>query len=815
MASPGSDFGGSAVTQYPAASGGAMVPAAPPASPAPLRGLPSQAPEILVGGFNQTWLYNCLRRRWLLSLLMGTLLGGLTALLLLWLFPESHSTMSTVQVEVGRKGVFNDKRMVSPSELEMQRMSQLSRVKADFVLRRALSDPEISSLQAVRNQGTLDNGVQWMIEDLQASFPNDGDLMLIKYDGEEDPAEMQKVVDAIVKSYIDEAVYREQQVSKEARNSLDLVLRELQGRLKQKMNEYERLVGIKESTHSPTAEFEVAKLQGDLRTIETSISKLKEQLVDVEVFKQVSLTSADSPTALDAAIQETLAKDPQITSYEQQLFTLQQELMQLESISRNPNSNDLRRRRIAVEQTRQMLDAYRSRAEREIREQMKNVPKEGLRAAMAEYQIRKNELTRSLDDLEKLADEKNRRILELGTRDTELDLLKAEIENMQETETELAYQLRGREVDAKSEEGNIAILNKANSIPEINTIERYSIAGVGGLGAFMATVYGVALMEFRRRRLNGPQDLDEGLGIPVLGVLPSITARKSLAGSGIVVAQAAEAIDGVRASIMHHAAGDRQQVLMVVCPDALEGGTTVAVNLARSLARAGRRTLLVDGDLRAPALHQLFGLPLEGGVSELLRSEMDVVDAVKPTADPSLYLLTAGVCDAAAVHALATDQPQPIFDQLRSQFDFVIIDAPPVLTLADSLSIGQYVDGAILAVLRDHSEIRHVHKAAETLQTLGIRLLGSVVNGVSQKVDRRVARLHRAGGSAARQLPDPKVAARGGKASKAKDSGRRQDAGELQAPPSSSAAPDAPVAGKPAMNFDLDEFDIDLDVDSK
>jgi hypothetical protein len=425
MASLGSDFGGSAVTQYPAARGGAMVPAAVPTVPAPLRGVPNQAPEILVGGFNQTWLANCLRRRWLLSLLMGLLMGGLTAALLLWLFPESHSTASAVQVKVGRQGVFGDKRMQSASELEMERNTQLSLVKADYVLRRALSDPEIANKQAVRDQGTLDNAVQWMLEDLQVSFKDDGEMLLVKYDGEEDPEEMTAIIDAIVKSYMDEAVLRQQQVKKEARDGLNLVLTELQSKLKRKMEDYERLVGIKDSTHSPTAEFEVAKLQGDLRSLETSISKIREQLVEAEVFKQVALTNADSPTALDAAIQDALSKDPQIASYEQQLFAYQQELLQLEAMSRNPNSNDLQRRRNAVAQTKQMLDMYRSRAERELREQLKNLPKEGLRAAMAEYQIRKANLTSSLQELEAQAKEKEERILELGTRDTELDLLKA------------------------------------------------------------------------------------------------------------------------------------------------------------------------------------------------------------------------------------------------------------------------------------------------------------------------------------------------------------------------------------------------------
>ena len=97
-------------------------------------------------------------------------------------------------------------------------------------------------------------------------------------------------------------------------------------------------------------------------------------------------------------------------------------------------------------------------------------------------------------------------------------------------------------------------------------------------------------------------------------------------------------------------------------------------------------------------------------------------------------------------------QPQAIFEKLRDQFDFIIIDAPPVLGISDSLSLGQYIDGAILTVLRDHSEIRKVYKAVEMLKGMGVRVLGSVVNGMPMKADRRVVRLHQSGGSSAPRL---------------------------------------------------------------
>jgi capsular exopolysaccharide synthesis family protein len=350
----------------------------------------------------------------------------------------------------------------------------------------------------------------------------------------------------------------------------------------------------------------------------------------------------------------------------------------------------------------------------------------------------------------------------MGIRDPEIEMLENDIASEQTIATNLQQKILEWQVerDAANEneregrESNfekVVVMQKAAPLASTNRMERYSIAGIGGFAALALTCYGVALMEFRHRRLNSPTDIDEGLGIRVLGVLPS-TSLKQLAGNSLVATQVAEAIDNVRATLMHDSTSSPRQVVMVTSSSTMEGNTVVAASLALSLSRAGRRTLLVDGDLRAPSLHKLFGMALEDGLSEVLRTEIDLADAVKPTNNEGLYLLTAGVCSAEAIHALATEQPHAIFEKLRDQFDFIIVDAPPILGISDSLSIGQCIDGAILTVLRDHSQIRKVHKSVELLRSMGIRLIGSVVNGVPIKADRRVVRLHQASVQQAKQL---------------------------------------------------------------
>jgi capsular exopolysaccharide synthesis family protein len=280
--------------------------------------------------------------------------------------------------------------------------------------------------------------------------------------------------------------------------------------------------------------------------------------------------------------------------------------------------------------------------------------------------------------------------------------------------------------------------------PRIRLIENASLSGANPYANYfrMATasaaglglvVFGIALAEFQTRRLNSAREVNEGLGLRVMGDLPSLSGRWAGKNSGgRLQAQLTESIDSIRTALIH-CNGVTPRVVMVTSAEQHEGKTTVASQLAASLARSGRRTLLVDGDLRTPAAHRVFELPQEPGLCELLRSQSDLDAAVRPTRAANLWLLPAGRCDVQSVQALATDTWHTVAASLRSQYDFVIIDAGPVLKIADPMLIGKESDAAILSVLRDVSQVPKIYEASERLKSVGVNVLGTVVNGVKSQ----------------------------------------------------------------------------------
>jgi capsular exopolysaccharide synthesis family protein len=261
-----------------------------------------------------------------------------------------------------------------------------------------------------------------------------------------------------------------------------------------------------------------------------------------------------------------------------------------------------------------------------------------------------------------------------------------------------------------------------------------SFAALAGL--FLAG-FAVAWIECRARRIHSTDEVTTGLGLRVVGAVPPSAPSVLRLGAATQVEQQdehhfLESIDGIRTMLLRDARADGLRLVMVTSAVSGEGKTTLASHLAGSLARAGRRTLLVDCDLRRPSAHQLFEIASHPGLSEVLLGEVPVAEAVCATAVPGLWLLPAGQWDRAVLRALAGEEVQKVFAALRQHYDFIIIDSHPVLQAADSLLIGLHVDGVIMALMRDLSRMPRVSLACQRLSDLGIRVLGAVVNGLSE-----------------------------------------------------------------------------------
>ncbi|MBN9518385.1 CpsD/CapB family tyrosine-protein kinase, partial [bacterium] len=250
---------------------------------------------------------------------------------------------------------------------------------------------------------------------------------------------------------------------------------------------------------------------------------------------------------------------------------------------------------------------------------------------------------------------------------------------------------------------------------------------ISGILTVALGLAGLIGWEYRHRRVTHTQEATTDIGIRLLGTVPPV----GQAGPAAPGPALAEAIDTTRTMLLHGAPdGDRLRTVLVTSAVAGEGKTSLAGHLAISLARAGYRTLLVDGDIHSPAAHRLFGVDAAPGLCELLRGQAAPESAVRPSPLPGLSILPAGNWDLAARQAIIGDGWRNVKEALVARFDFLVIDTAPLLMVSDTLLLARDADRVVLSVLLGVSQVAHVAETAGRLQAVGANLTGAVVNGV-------------------------------------------------------------------------------------
>jgi capsular exopolysaccharide synthesis family protein len=272
---------------------------------------------------------------------------------------------------------------------------------------------------------------------------------------------------------------------------------------------------------------------------------------------------------------------------------------------------------------------------------------------------------------------------------------------------------------------------------------------VPALGALLLILLAGTWLEYQSGRVSSTTEVAQRLGNVVVATVPKVTDRARLRlkppRSGHDLREhniLADAVDMARALLLGTGTGSGPKVVMVTSAKPGEGKTSLAVQLALSLARSGRATLLIDADFRCPNLHSVFGLPVGPGLGEILQGKSEPSDAIQR--QEGLSVITAGQCDVRTVLGLVQIQLPQVLETLRRRFDYIVLDAAPVLDLPDTILLGLNADGTILSTLRDVSRLPLMQSALERLSVLNIPVLGAVLNGAPISSDYDMARRRRA-----------------------------------------------------------------------
>jgi succinoglycan biosynthesis transport protein ExoP len=273
-----------------------------------------------------------------------------------------------------------------------------------------------------------------------------------------------------------------------------------------------------------------------------------------------------------------------------------------------------------------------------------------------------------------------------------------------------------------------------------------TIAGVMGLlsGLVLGYVVDVADRSFR-----SPDDIRRQLGLPLVGHIPVIGGRDAASsrGGGKSAGAAlhpvlctfhrpkgryAEAYRAVRTSLYFSTHGGDHKVIQVTSPDSGDGKTTLAGNLAVSIAQSGKRILLIDADFRRPQVHKYFGVDNSKGMSSVITGEAKLFETIRQTPVEHLSVLPCGPRPHNPAELLTSPRLKELLDTVREKFDFVIVDSPPLLVVTDPAAVAPRVDAVLLVMRLKRTARDGMARAAEILDSLGANVLGVVVNAVGK-----------------------------------------------------------------------------------
>ena len=722
------------LASYQTPAGGMVHPPAGPYGPGLNHAYPTH--PAAKAGPTPAGLLNALRRRWVLAVFIGGLVAVAAAAGAWAVLPSGkHTAKATIQLRPAGTDVTTRQ---PGDDLNSFRQSQIYLLKTRDLINRVLAVPAVSSLDTVKN---ADDPARLLEDGIKVDASVAPDILTVSLSGD-NLQDLQTIMTELVKRYVDDATAYERRSSDDRVRQLEEKGKKFQAEIEAKEKTIELLVGNNGTAGGKDAEALNAARHAELEKLNHEVFTTTKEVHDLEVHVKVVQKKLDAVKAdakrieLDPLrVNQQVMQDLRVSGLIGQRVEKELRLTRERAVAGAVKGSTI----VTLEDDIARLDkdiaAIRAVIEPEIRLEMEKVYEQQLKNTIADFQDKLNGTREMLGFRQQYRDTFRATLKSGSVNGFTTSNLVQDLIPLREYRNKVEAQRLQLTID-KGTEARVSVREAPFVMTNQNVKQRTLISTAAGMGSFFGVIALIGLLEWRTRRVDGVDQVVTDLGMRVIGTVPAFPNKASLkaaeaAGNANWRFILNESINSTRTMLLHAARSQSMQVVMVTSATQGEGKTSLTSQLAGSMATAGMRTLIVDCDLRNPSIHKLFELNLSIGVSEVLCQEADVSDAVQPTTVPNLWIIPAGQCSNRVIAALAQGHPlETLFNRLRGQFDFIIVDSCPVLPVADALLIGQHVDGVVFSIMQDISQLPKIVVASEKLHALNVPLLGAVVNGV-------------------------------------------------------------------------------------
>jgi polysaccharide biosynthesis transport protein len=540
-----------------------------------------------------------------------------------------------------------------------------------------------------------------------------GRLVNIRFNAYQ-PVFAAQVANALAETYIEQSVNMHYATTSEATEFLSDQVREQ----KRKLEETEAALQEFRRKHGLVTSDDKDGVAGDkIQTLDGAVMSSRMQ----RIAKETQYNQLRSLPPLQLATSAAAMANPSVQDARQKLADLQAEQARLGD-SLGEKHPDMVRIRNEVRN-----------AEEKLRVECQNF----LRSLQNEYQLAANQEASLSANLAGA----RRESLDSNTMMVEYGVLKREVESNRHLYESLAGRAKETGLETEIKSTNVRIVERAEVpngpfLPQ--RAKNYQLALLIGL----ALGIGLTLfIEHLDNTVKTPEDVKEQLGLPFLGMVPDVSLKATAGApapriSPVILrnqqsSAEAEAYRVLRTNLIFSSVDSTGRVLLVTSANPGEGKTTTVANLAASLALNGAKVLAVDADLRRPAMHTYFGIGKTPGLSDVIVGKCPVAQAIQTTRLKGLHILPCGYIPPNPAELLGSASMRQWVEELRSRYDWVLIDTPPVLGMADTPVLCPLVEGVILVVAAEVSKRPAVQRAVDQLLAIGGKVTGVVLNRVN------------------------------------------------------------------------------------
>ena len=670
--------------------------------------------------------------RWKLALLAGLILAGVGAGLAWITYKPKYTAWAAIYLVPSKpplvQGAARGDELRSKEDFQR---TQVYMIKSRDVLKTVLKKDDVRDLTTIRKE----NPAEWLAAELQVGFVGGTDICRISLSGE-NPEEIALIVNTVKDVYIDQVANGARRGEADHYEKIVGVMVQVEEKIREQRKAIRDLAEFLKTGDSKVLTLRQRMAVEEFGLVKRELSGLDSQIrktFALLTVQRMHLKNNDKAEVPAELIEESLDNHPVVKAELEQIANLERKIQEYRKLV-TVASPRLREFERDLNEAYARLQRTRSRVRPQILPSIqKSIYRKTLNS-IAESEVTltvlKEQRAAVFEEATHLSNEADR--LGMGSFDIEAKM--AEKDETERTLKKLREEKERLELEKFNNSSTVASVQSAE-IPAVNEASLLKTGGQYGLVGLLLGFLGVSYFEARLHRVHKPGEVPQNLGIHTLGVLPLLAPKsaetygRALPGNeslpGIVFT---DAVDGLCASLMCDDRLCRSKVIMVTSAGEGEGKTLLATQLAAGFARSGHRTLFLDCYFRNSRCQRELGLPAGPGLSEVLRGEAELPNALQTLPNSEVRILAAGKCNPQVIKALSNGTFAALLARLRQDFDCIIVDSAPTPVVADGLLIGKLADGVILVIRSKVSKAPAVVAAYEQLAALKIHTLGAVVN---------------------------------------------------------------------------------------